>query len=421
MTDHERDEHLLAALRHAPDRDVAPPAALSEAILRQARGAVDGAPAPNPVHPEPVLRQARDERNRTVRPEPVEGQGGARASTSSARTGGWWMGLKDGFNSLLRPAPAAAFGTLAVAGIVGLMWANQEPPGVADEVPLVAVPSSPLKSAPDAASAPVAAPAPAPAAEMAAVAPKPPTPPTAAIAKAAPPKAKAPVAQVAAPRPTLAEAAAPVTMPSTTRPAEPAAAVADSAAAAPAPAPTSPPAAPAPARAAPSMESAAPAGMRADAADAVRSAAAPALKSSTAEAAAAPAARQRSMADTSALQLAGSSGGSPLVSVLALLNTAGSDAQWTSPQGKLLAHSAAQQQWLADISRSTAGAWQRVSGGAASSPGGVPWTLRQRVSAVGSLWLEGATLWWRDARGALFTAQVSEDQVRAWIDATKDW
>jgi len=36
----ERDDHLCQALRHAPDADVAPPHALSEAIRRQARAAV---------------------------------------------------------------------------------------------------------------------------------------------------------------------------------------------------------------------------------------------------------------------------------------------------------------------------------------------------------------------------------------------
>jgi len=42
MTNHdpERDAHLRAALRHAPDADLAPPPALSDAILRAARAAV---------------------------------------------------------------------------------------------------------------------------------------------------------------------------------------------------------------------------------------------------------------------------------------------------------------------------------------------------------------------------------------------
>jgi hypothetical protein len=46
MTNHdaERDAHLRAALRHAPDADLAPPPALSDAILRAARAAVKPAP-----------------------------------------------------------------------------------------------------------------------------------------------------------------------------------------------------------------------------------------------------------------------------------------------------------------------------------------------------------------------------------------
>ena len=49
--DEPRDAHLLAALRHAPDHDVAPAAELSARIQAQARQAVDTrrpAPAASP-------------------------------------------------------------------------------------------------------------------------------------------------------------------------------------------------------------------------------------------------------------------------------------------------------------------------------------------------------------------------------------
>jgi hypothetical protein len=81
-----RDAHLLAALRHAPDRDALPPREVSERILAAARAAV---------------RPAR----RTRAP--------------------WWQRLGAW---LARPQVAAAFGTLAVASLVGVMWSTREPP-----------------------------------------------------------------------------------------------------------------------------------------------------------------------------------------------------------------------------------------------------------------------------------------------------
>ena len=85
--DDPRDAHLLAALRHAPDRDVVPPAQLTAAILGQARRAV---------------------RRR-----------GARA---------WRDGMRAALERLWQPAPMAAFGTLALATLIGVMWRDQEWP-----------------------------------------------------------------------------------------------------------------------------------------------------------------------------------------------------------------------------------------------------------------------------------------------------
>ena len=79
-----RDAHLVAALRHAPDRDALPPREVSERILAAARAAVRPAPAVP-----------------------------------------WWQRVGVW---LVRPQVAASFGTLVVVSIVGLMWSTREPP-----------------------------------------------------------------------------------------------------------------------------------------------------------------------------------------------------------------------------------------------------------------------------------------------------
>jgi hypothetical protein len=107
----ERDAHLLAALRHAPDRDALPPPAVSATILANARAAVQGSAVP----------QARR----------------------------WWQAL-DAW--VMRPQWAAAFGTLAVAALVGLMWSVYEAP------PPLEPKTAP--AAPQAMPAPARAPAP---------------------------------------------------------------------------------------------------------------------------------------------------------------------------------------------------------------------------------------------------------------------
>jgi hypothetical protein len=112
-----RDAHLLAALRHAPDRDVTPPAHVSAAILGHARQAVRAPKAHAPA----------------------------------------WPGLlRAVFERLWQPAPMAAFGTLAMATLIGVLWGGQDAPD--------ATPS--LRSVPAA-----AAPPPASAAASIAVAP----------------------------------------------------------------------------------------------------------------------------------------------------------------------------------------------------------------------------------------------------------
>lgn len=78
------DAWLREALRHAPDADARPPAALSETILRRARAEAAGAAPP------------------------------ASPSLAARIAAAWaWLG---------RPPVAAGFASVMVAGVVGLMW-----------------------------------------------------------------------------------------------------------------------------------------------------------------------------------------------------------------------------------------------------------------------------------------------------------
>lgn len=118
----ERDAHLLAALRHAPDADARPSAALTQAILDAARRAA-------------------------ARP-------GWRV-----RFAAWWQ-----------PAPWAAFATLALGSVIGVLWMGGERRPIdatrslrAPAPPAVASPPAPLAdTAPRLAKAPAADPPDAP-------------------------------------------------------------------------------------------------------------------------------------------------------------------------------------------------------------------------------------------------------------------
>ena len=166
--DDPRDAHLLTALRHAPDRDFTPPPQLSAAILEHAQRALQ---------------------------------------TRRARAPRW----QAAWARLWQPAPMAAFGTLAMATLIGVLWDGQEIPD--------ATPS--LKSVPAATPAPAPVPAHAPA-----------------------PAGEAPERSVAAPleAPTAAERA---TRPLSTPKPRPLTRAADPPAPVPAPSPQPPPPAPA--------------------------------------------------------------------------------------------------------------------------------------------------------------------------------
>jgi hypothetical protein len=144
--DDEHDAHLRAALRHAPDHDVSAPALLGAQILGAARRAVQPPPA--------VSRVAR-----------------LRAALAAT------------FAMLTRPAGAAAFASVALATVIGVMWRDVTPPEVLPErraSPAVApaTPAAPPVPAPPAAEPSALAPA------TTAAPPAPPAPPT--TAKAAP-------------------------------------------------------------------------------------------------------------------------------------------------------------------------------------------------------------------------------------------
>lgn len=133
--DLERDAQLLAALRHAPDRDATPPPALTDRILAQARAQ-------------------------------------ARARKAMAPSGPGWV--QRWFGWMARPMAAAALGSVSIAGVVGMMW-HAGPPsdnlsGADRAEPRVATsgapPAAPAPAAPPPEAQPPAAPPPEPAAAV---------------------------------------------------------------------------------------------------------------------------------------------------------------------------------------------------------------------------------------------------------------
>ncbi|XVJ71613.1 MAG: hypothetical protein HEQ39_19955 [Rhizobacter sp.] len=93
------DAHLRTALRHAPDADAAPPAALSAAILSQARAAAS-------------IKQT---------------------STQAEPLAPVWQllaWLRQGWLALSQPALAAGVASVMVASVVGVMWWDRVPEDV---------------------------------------------------------------------------------------------------------------------------------------------------------------------------------------------------------------------------------------------------------------------------------------------------
>ncbi len=363
--DDPRDAHLLAALRHAPDRDVAPPAQLSAAILSQAQQALRGRP--------------------------------------SAPTGGW----RAAWAWLWRPAPMAAFGTLAMASLIGVMWRVQEMPEATPSLRPDVVAMAPAK----------------PAAEV---------PPTASAAPAVAPERlaverdtaerSAALRQPAERSPALARArlgaeansASAVTRGSVdTNAAEPEArqaAAASSAAetlalAPPMPAPVVSPA-------------------TTHEADGRRDA----LAKSTLDAARADARARNEMAVAAqalphALSTARAVAASPLkaVDIANAMAGDGTRVRWRMAAGRELGHEAAQRQWWLALVDSTQGRWQLATGASDRSGAAAPLTLLIDGTPRGTLSFEPQALLWRDASGAAWRAPIEPKPLREWQEAIARW
>ena len=337
--DDPRDAHLMAALRHAPDHNVVPPAQLTAAILGHAR------------------RAAR-------RP-------GARA---------WQEGVRAVFERLWQPAPMAAFGTLAMATLIGVMWSAQEgpdaKPGLRPE--RVAAAAEPGSAPPPTLSRAMEAPAPRP---MHAV-PK--------LARQATQPAVPPAADTALP----SRAARQDAMRGSENARDAAIAVQTPATVtAPAPATAAAPDIPLQREVlAKSQGDAAPASVR--------------MRSEIAHPA------------TGAIVPAGSS---PLAAanleIEAALAGDGARLRWHVSAQRLVAHEAAQRDWWQALAAVTQGRWQAVSGAFES----VPITLLIDGAPRGSLSFEAQAVIWRDANGGTWRAALVPEALRALREPIARW
>ena len=363
LRDDPRDAHLLAALRHAPDRDVVPPAALTAAILDRAQQALQPPRARRPK---------------------------------------WRDALRGFFDKLWQPAPMAAFGTLAMATLIGVMWGAQDlpeatpslrpelaavPPGqsskAADAVPQALRPPAGEREA-VASSTPERPPPPTPTAKQAAMPTRPPAAPArlrqdapqqaaaqrdGALALETPPPPPVNDAAGAAPTPTPATAA----MPTLTEQRSASAGSSGN---------TAPAALPAPSRA------------RSEFAGSALSAVAPALAS--------PVARAAAEIDAA---MAGNA----------------ARVHWRITAQRLVAHDSTQRDWLSALARGTAGRWQPAASAAASGAESEPITLLIDGAPRGSLSFEPQALVWRDAGGAAWRAPVPASTLRSWQEAITHW
>ena len=130
--DDPRDAYLQQALRHAPDADVAPPPALTEAIRREARAA-----APAAVSPAALPQR--------------------RGTPPSGRA--WVAALEAVWDWLVQPRIATGFASLMVATLAGVMWWGEPIDPALEERR-----QAPAAPAPDPAGPEIAAPTPHPAA-----------------------------------------------------------------------------------------------------------------------------------------------------------------------------------------------------------------------------------------------------------------
>jgi hypothetical protein len=354
MNDIERDEHLRAALRHAPDADARPGELVKASILAAARRAVDE-PGRRPQAPR------------------------------------WWSP---------RWGLGASFAALLAATV---LWVGREelPDEARDAVPARTQGAAPAQPAAPAATppaqaqptAPVAAPA-APAAVRAEA--KAAATPAPRAARPAPPVAAAPKVEAGVRRDVHAES--PVE-PREVRPADPAAVL---------PGATRPPAAPpAAAPPAPAADAVSPPTGVSDAALAKQAAPASGEPARQRAAAAAAAAAPAPMAER-----IGPAAGLAAVSPSAAPWDRGAQAwAWTLDGEPLAALPAG---WLDELARATAGRWRAAERASLNTRAGAP--VRTLQSAAGSLLLAGNQVMWCDARGACQSAALEAALLKPLIE-----
>jgi hypothetical protein len=320
-----RDARLLAALRHAPDAALEPPAAVSTRILAQAAAAAQKQHAPS---------------------------WRARWAQAWAPRTPW----------------AAAFGTLAVATLVGVLWSGRDAP--TDDSPPPA-PSADAVAPPEVlqnkSELPPRPPPPEPAAPAAPAAAK----------RQAPPPAEAPAAVRGAER--RQRAASPEVAP-------PARAAPPATAASPQPAP--------------------PAAASAEAADSASRSERPAVSANAAP-----------RETTRAGALVGRS--DPSMRLDAALAAPGLDAAVWRHGGRIHAHGGEQRLWWSQVGDATQGRWQAVT----EVRGDLPpaWmVLSIGGERVAAFWFVGDVLWLRDGSG-VWRVPVSAEQRRAWQAAPQRW
>jgi hypothetical protein len=357
-----RDAHLLAALRHAPDREAVPPPDVTARVLAAAHAAV-----------------------RADRAQPSWAQ----------RLAAWWGAPRVGVG--------AAFGTLVAAVLVGVLWSTREPlpppsqPG--GPSPIVAAPErrgqdgTAAPSAPPAISAQAARDAAPSAAAKEAQRPVPPAPARAAERQQ---NAEQRAAKVQGGRQPPEVQAAP-------------------------PAPAVP--APEPSRAAPPP---APPKAQTDAAAAPPSAAATPSHQRPAElgrlsgrredtnASSAPSADARMSSQTAG------AAADPLSALDTLVLAQTPDAaRVTWRTARTLVHGPAQQAWWRELRAATQGRWQPAE---PAPQAFAPWlTLSIDGGARARWWLQGDHLLLVDAQGATWRVPLGAVQARAWSEAVAGW
>jgi hypothetical protein len=368
--DDPRDAHLVAALRHAPDRDVAPPAQLSAAILGQAQQAL-----------------------RARRPAPASA----------------WRAL---WAQLWQPAPMAAFGTLAMATLIGVMWSTQEAPEATPSLRPEAVAVAPAAPLAEVAPAASTVPTPAPALSSA-------ERDQAVRSEAAREPAERAPGPAPVPRSAKAEKSSAVARRSAdAATAEPEARLAAAAGkAAESAATTLPPAAPPPP--APLVRQAAPQepeGQREAFAKSMADAAPAAARARNDMAAVAP-------APATTLGTARPLAASPLAAADIAAAMAGDAARvrWRVAADRPVAHEAAQRDWWSALARGTQGRWQPADGTFGSGAEAAAVTLLIDGALRGRLVFEPQALVWRDANGAAWRAPVEPSQGREWQEALGRW